>query len=82
MKNWPTDPMRQHNRFIAALCDDFAGGHFSLLGGKAERVAEISRQVNSRSAPGMPLSENNEDCSRPKAGSPTAAGGDAQTEGE
>jgi hypothetical protein len=35
-------------------------------------------------ASGMPLSENNADCSRPKAGSPTAApsGGDAQTEGE
>jgi hypothetical protein len=33
-------------------------------------------------ASGMPLSENNADCSRPKAGSPTAEGGDAQTEGE
>jgi hypothetical protein len=29
-------------------------------------------------ASGMPLRENNEDCSRPKAGSPTAEGGDAQ----
>ena len=24
MKPWPTDPMRQHDRLIAALCDDMA----------------------------------------------------------
>lgn len=29
-------------------------------------------------ASGMPLRENNEDCSRPKAGSPTGEAGDAQ----
>ena len=46
MRDFPTDPMRQHSRFIAALCDDMASGHFSLKGGKAERVMEICRQIN------------------------------------
>ena len=45
MKPWPTDPMRQHNRLIAALCDDMASGIFSLDGPNVSRVVEINRQV-------------------------------------
>ena len=47
MNNWPTDPIRQHNRFIAALCDDWLEtGVLSLGGPKASRVAEINRQIS------------------------------------
>jgi hypothetical protein len=44
---------------------------------EARDEAAISRALF-RAASGMPLRENNEDCSRPKAGSPTAEGGGAQ----
>ena len=48
MKDWPTDPMRQHRRFIAAFCDDLFD--MCINGGagtpSADRVCEISRQVN------------------------------------
>jgi hypothetical protein len=47
--NFPTDPLRQHNRFIAAMCDDLLEtGKLSLDGPKASRVAEISRQLKSK----------------------------------
>lgn len=47
MKDWPTDPIRQHNRLIAALCDDWlTTGVLSLDGPGATRVAEINRQIN------------------------------------
>lgn len=46
MKNWPTDPLRQHNRIVAAFCDDLLNGHRSLSGPAVTRVAEINRQVN------------------------------------
>lgn len=47
MRDWPTDPMRQHNRFIQAVCDDLIEtGKLSLFGPKASRVSEINRQVN------------------------------------
>ena len=52
MKNWPTDPIRQHDRLIAALCEDMANGIFSLDGPNVSRVAEISRQINSTREPG------------------------------
>jgi hypothetical protein len=46
MKNWPTDPMAQHNLLIAALCEDIIEtGKVSLDGPKTSRVAEINRQV-------------------------------------
>ena len=44
MRDWPTDPMRQHNRFIAAFCDDLFFGEREMV--RAKRVAEINRQVN------------------------------------
>lgn len=48
MKNWPTDPLRQHGLFIAAFCDDLFDR--CVNGGtgtpRANRIAEISRQVN------------------------------------
>jgi hypothetical protein len=48
VKNWPTDPMRQHNRFVAAFCDDLFD--MCMNGGSktpnADRVMEINRQVN------------------------------------
>ena len=47
MRDWPTDPVRQHNRLIAALCEDMASGIFSLDGPNVSRVAEINRQFNS-----------------------------------
>jgi hypothetical protein len=48
VRKWPTDPMRQHNRFIAAFCDDLFD--ICVNGGtgtpNADRVAEISKQIN------------------------------------
>lgn len=49
MKNWPTDPIAQHNRFISAFCEDLMS---ICLEGKqgtprTDRVCEINRQVNS-----------------------------------
>ena len=46
MKNWPADPMRQHDHLIAALCEDMANGIFSLDGPNVRRVFEINRQIN------------------------------------
>jgi hypothetical protein len=49
MKDFPTDPMRQHARFFAAFCDDLSD--MCLNGGTgtphADRVMEITRQINS-----------------------------------
>jgi hypothetical protein len=47
MNPLPEDPMRQHDRFIAAFCDDLFdlcvnGGHEMT---RANRVAEITRQL-------------------------------------
>lgn len=44
MKNWPTDPMRQHNRLIAAFCDDLFFGDRDMT--RSKRVAEINQQIN------------------------------------
>jgi hypothetical protein len=48
MKPFPTDPMRQHNRMIAAFCDDLFDACTKGTKGtpRADRVAEISRQIN------------------------------------
>ena len=44
--------MRQHDRLIAALCEDIMDtGKFSLDGPKVSRVAEINRQINSTREP-------------------------------
>ena len=59
MRDFPTDPMRQHRRFMAALCDDMMDGHFSLKGGKAERVMEICRQINRSSGSAQKAPESN-----------------------
>lgn len=50
MKPVPTDPMAQHARFIAALCDDFASPDFARDGKtpRADAVVEISRQQRKR----------------------------------
>jgi hypothetical protein len=42
------------------------------------RARLYTRAIADRTASGMPLRENNVDCSRPQAGSPTAESGDAQ----
>jgi hypothetical protein len=48
MKDFPTDPIRQNNRLIAAFCDDL--WDMCLNGGtgtpRADRICEISRQIN------------------------------------
>lgn len=46
MKPFPTDPMRQHTRMIAAFCDDIVAGDCRTAP-RAKAVAEISRQINS-----------------------------------
>jgi predicted flavoprotein YhiN len=51
VKNWPTDPLRQHDRLIRALCDDLLAGHRGLDGPNVTRVSEISRQINSQEGP-------------------------------
>ena len=46
MTPFPTDPMAQHQRFMAAFCRDLASGDVSK--GKtpqADAVAEIVRQI-------------------------------------
>jgi hypothetical protein len=47
MKQFPTNPIHQHNRLIAAFCEDLFD--IVALGTKgtprADRVAEIARQV-------------------------------------
>jgi hypothetical protein len=54
MKTFPTDPMRQNDRLIAAFCDDL----FDLCvnGGtgtpRADRVVEIMHQLNTPREPG------------------------------
>lgn len=54
MKDWPTDAMRQHDRVIAALCDDWLEtGVVSLDGPKTTRVVEINRQINSTREDGL-----------------------------
>jgi hypothetical protein len=54
MRDFPTDPIRQHNRMIAAFCDDLWDGWAKGTSGtpKMDRVLEIARQINS----------NREDC--------------------
>jgi hypothetical protein len=53
MRDFPTDPMRQHDLLIAAICDDLLGRWVD--GGSktpnADRVMEISRQINSTREP-------------------------------
>jgi hypothetical protein len=47
VKDWPTDPMRQHNRFITAFCDDLF--NMCVMGTdpkSRERIAEINHQIN------------------------------------
>lgn len=49
MRDWPSDPMRQHDRFIAAMCSDILEtGIVSLDGPRARIVSEINRQVSKR----------------------------------
>jgi hypothetical protein len=52
MRDFPTDPMRQHNRFVAAFCDDLFD--MCMKGGtgtpRADRIMEISRQLNRKEA--------------------------------
>lgn len=47
MKDFPEDPIRQHNKLVAAFCDDLFD--MCMNGGtgtpRANRVAEISRQI-------------------------------------
>lgn len=52
MKDWPTDPMRQHDRLIAAFCDDLFDMVVHNTSGtpRADRVCEINRQVSQGSA--------------------------------
>ena len=45
MRNFPTDPMAQHNLFIAALCEDLAAAELKDTP-RAKRILEITRQVN------------------------------------
>lgn len=44
MKSIPTDPMRQHDRFMSAFCDDLLAGDYHAP--RAKAVCEISRQIN------------------------------------
>jgi hypothetical protein len=49
--NFPTDPIRQNDRLIAALCTDWlAAGTITRDTPRADRVIEISRQLR-RDAP-------------------------------
>lgn len=51
MKDWPTDPMRQHDRFIAAFCDDLFDMVVKGQQGtpRADRVCAINRRINESS---------------------------------
>lgn len=52
MKPLPTDPMRQNDRFIAALCADaLESGRFAA-GPRAKTVIEIMHQLNTPREPG------------------------------
>lgn len=45
MKPFPTDPMQQHDLFIAALCADWrAAGTVTRVTPRADAVLEISKQ--------------------------------------
>jgi hypothetical protein len=44
MRNWPTDPMREHAQFMSAFCEDLLAGDYHAP--RAKAVAEISRQIN------------------------------------
>jgi hypothetical protein len=50
MKSFPTDPMAQHNLFIAALCEDWRESGIVSLNSehtpRSNAVAEITRQTN------------------------------------
>jgi hypothetical protein len=58
----------------------WAGIARAIFTPKMRKKAHVFMPPWSDAASGMPLSENNADCSRPKAGSPTAEGGDARTQ--
>jgi hypothetical protein len=47
MKTLPQDPTAQHQRLIAALCQDFATPEFMRTGStpRANAVVEIARQL-------------------------------------
>jgi hypothetical protein len=49
MKSFPTDPMRQHDRFVSAFCDDLWDQWMNGGTGtpNADRIMEISKQINS-----------------------------------
>jgi hypothetical protein len=64
MRNFPTDPMAQHNLFIAALCEDWReAGTVTRDTPRANAVAEITRQVNA----GEEIAELNEMCAAKEA---------------
>jgi hypothetical protein len=48
VKSFPTDPLRQNNRLVAAFCDDLFDMVVNGTRGtpNADRVAEIARQIN------------------------------------
>ena len=61
MKDFPSDPMRQHNLFMAAICEDFAAAEWDTP--RARRILEISRQVNA----GEEIAELNAICAAKEA---------------
>lgn len=53
--NWPTDPMRQNDRFVAAFCDDLFKMCTTGTDPKSrDRIAEINRQVSISRETGAP----------------------------
>jgi hypothetical protein len=52
MKQFPTNPMAQHARYIEALCEDWRdAGTVTRITPKADRVLEIARQVRGDAVP-------------------------------
>ena len=53
MRDFPTDPMRQHDRFVSAFCadlwDQWVNGGTGTP--NADRIMEISKQINSTREP-------------------------------
>lgn len=43
MRNFPTNPIAQHNRLVGSFCDDLLAGNRDYRTAKA--VAEISKQL-------------------------------------
>lgn len=50
MEPFPANPVDQHARFMAALCEDFSSPEFLRTGRtpNADRVAEIARQTREK----------------------------------